>query len=483
MKARITSLALLTALTLTACGGGGSTSETTTASTTAPAETTAEVLTDGLPEVDMNGFTLSILHHNRDFMTWCHTFLDYEEQTGDLIEDAIYNRNRDVEERFNCELVIDGEKQVMASNIQTLVLAGDSTYDIIMPRDYEVAKSIEYIVDFNEIPHLALDEDWWYPLANESFEFGGKLYAAANSISLSPVSRCSGFAFNKDVYDEMGMDKTPFEYVYDDEWTLDTFKTIAKAAYKDLNGDAQIDENDRFGIGNSSWKEVFARLINGSGVELISKDADGYPVFNLDTNETAIEKLMEIYTLASDSEIYVNKSTNADAAEAWGNNIQGTALFRLCHANAMGSTLRESNMNYGFVPNPKFDEEQDRYYSTTWAFEIMTLPKTTDPSRYENIGIILEALAFDSHTSVLEPYKEAAVKIKYAQDDDSLAMLDIAFNSMSFDLGLVLWEGTIANPVIRDLFAKGDGSIVSTLTEKKGEIDAILETFKESMEA
>ncbi len=483
MKTRITTLALALLLLLSSCGTGNTT-ETEATTTETVTETTAATEPEfpPLPDVDMDGFTLSMLHHNDEFMTWCITQLDSAEMNGEMVNDAIYERNARITEKYNCKINVAGEKSINATLVSEFVMSGDTTYDIMLQRDYEISKSAPYILPWNDMPYIEFDEEWWYPEATDVFSFGDNLYAAANSISLACVSRASGFAFNKTVFEEMGLGVNMYDYVYDDNWTLDTFTMLATTAYRDLNGDGQMDKEDLYGIGHSSYKEVFARLINGSGVSLVTRDEEGYPVFVLPTDENAIDKMMKILELASDKGAYNNPDkNNADNASAWGDLLQNTSLFRLCHAKSMGSTLRDADIEYGFMPNPKYDQNQDRYYSTTWAFEIMTLPNTLPADRLENIGLMLEALARDSHTTVLEKYKEDAVKTKYAQDEDSLAMLDIAFKSISFDLGLVLWEGNVANPLILEIFAKNNGTVISSMTSKQNAIDKILVDFKDSL--
>lgn len=480
--------ALLSLLTLSSCAASSGASETTAQSSSggAVADAITEIPeteeTDGLDDRDMDGFSLMILHHSSNFMTWCVTQLDGE-LNGELLNDAIYERNASVKERFNCELLISEQDQVGATDVSKLVLSGDTTYDIIMERDYEISKSAQYLLDWSKLPYISLDEDWWYPDASNSFLFGDKQVAAANSISLSCVSRASGFAFNKDVYESLMLDRDIYDYVYAGDWTVENMAMMCRGAASDINGDGVMDENDRYGIGQSSYKEVFARLINGSNVFFISRDESGYPEFTLDTDEAGVNKLLKIYELFSDDGVYSNKATNMDDATAYGDILKGTALFRLCHARAMGTTLRDSAYDIGFVPNPKYDETQDRYYSTTWAFEIMTLPLTLPEERYENVGMILEALAFASQHSVLESYKEDIVITKYSQDSDTMAMFDLAFNSMVFDLGLVLWEADIANPLIKDIYASGDGNVVSALASRKSKIDGKLTDFIDSLSA
>ena len=90
--------ALLAVLTAVSCGSAAGTPETgntdtTNEETTAPEDT---ALTDDVPPLDFEG---------REFRTVEQTSVMYgfapEEQNGDIINDAVYERARKAEERIN----------------------------------------------------------------------------------------------------------------------------------------------------------------------------------------------------------------------------------------------------------------------------------------------------------------------------------------------------------------------------------------------
>lgn len=488
MKRRISFiLALLILAGSMSCGSGSGdkTQDTTAGDTTTSGETTAEeVLTDGVPDIDMDGFVFSVYHNDPAQMHWTNVTLDIKEQDGEVLNEAIYKRNRAVEDRFNCAIEVTefNDFQLGNTQIQKAVMSGDNEYDLWLPRDYYVVDSIPYLRPLNDLPYVNLDADWWFPQASKVFNFNGKQYAATSSFSLSPISRAGGFIFDKDIYDKIGADKTPYEYVRDNEWTLDTLARTAKLGYKDLNGNAQIDKEDQFGIG-SSWKEIYARYINGSGISLISQDENGYPVFDLPDNQTAIDKMLRIFDLFNDKEIYNNPSKSDAEVLANGEIAKHNVLYVLGHPNGMGTKYRQlDNVNVGFVPCPKYDSDQERYYSPTWAAEMMVILKTLPEERLENVSAILEALSFAGHYDVLPIYKEVMMKGKYAQDIESEEMFDIVLDSMCFDFGYIAWEGTVANPLIAGIYASGEGNVVSTFAKLEGKINGVIEKLIKNLE-
>ena len=475
-------LALLLLAGTTSCGGDSPEVVTTTSAdeTTAP-----EPEGDGLPEVDMGGYVFSIYHCDQDKMTWTNLTLDVEEQTGDALDDAIFKRNRSAEERFNFVIEVTeytDNQRITANDIATEVMAGDCSYDFWLTRDYEICNSIPYLRPLGDLPYINLDAEWWFPQASEIFRFNGEQYGATSYFSLSPISRAAGFAFNEDMYEIIGADKSLYDYVREDKWTLDTFFDICKLATVDLNGDTVIDDNDRRGLG-SSWKETRVRFINGSGVKFIEKNGNSYPEFTLPENETAINKMMRIFELSNDKDIYDNQIENMDNAAPC--TIQnGKALFAIGNPNTMGTTYRTVDMNVGFVPCPKYDENQDRYYASTWGGEMMLLLKTLPDDRLENMSIILEALSYDSakDDGVMEIYKEIMMKGKYAINENCMEMFDIVLDSVSFDFGVIAWEGTVINPLIKDIYASREGNVASTLAKHEPSVNGIIDTLIENIE-
>lgn len=475
-------LAMLMLVNLTACVGSETPANTTASggeTTTAP----VEELTDGLPEVNMDGFVFSVFNNSKEKMTWTNTTLDVESQTGEVLNDAIYNRNRYVEERFNCVIdVLSEGDQISANLISQAVMAGDSNFDLWFPRDYNIVGAVPHLRPLNDLPYVNLDAEWWFLQASETFKFNGQQYGATSYFSLSPISRAAGFVFNEDLYETLGAEMTPYEYVYANKWTLETFYNVAKLGSADLNGDSIMDDNDRYGFG-SSWKETYVRFINGSGVNFVEKKGDSYPEFTLENDEAAIDKLLYIFDLFNDPTVYRNPNTNMDTETA-ASIRNNTALFALGHPNNMGGIYRQAVMNVGYVPCPKYDDKQNRYYSTTWASEMMAILKTLPEDRLENVSIILEALSFDSakENGVMTIYKEVMMKGKYAINEDCMEMFDIVLNSLSFDFGVIAWEATVVNPLIKEIYASGEGNVASTFASMSPTINALIDTLKENLQ-
>ncbi len=154
--------ALLAALILCASCGDGNTPGTIDVpanDTTAPVETepvdslAARMnVDDGLETVDYQQKTFRILGDDA-----CEDYYIMEETTGDVLDDAIYNRNNAVTERFNIilEAAVFDENQ-MVTTLKNSVMAGDDEYQLfaghVINAGGGVCDSLYY--NWYDIPHI-----------------------------------------------------------------------------------------------------------------------------------------------------------------------------------------------------------------------------------------------------------------------------------------------------------------------------------------
>ena len=133
MKKQISLLLTLAIFaSLVSCGGtpsGTSGTETSSGTDGQGADTTAAE-TEYAPEVvNLDGYEMTVMNYDLSLLTWANTRILVEEETGDVLEDAIYKRNKKIEEMYNFTIKVD-EVDNVSGKISKLVQSGDSTYDI-----------------------------------------------------------------------------------------------------------------------------------------------------------------------------------------------------------------------------------------------------------------------------------------------------------------------------------------------------------------
>ena len=106
-----------------------------TAETEPEPEETAESFDPGLPEKDFGGRTFTLMTKNdASWSDWKESSIWSEGMTGEVLNDAVFERNNYVEETYNIELAEyapnSGSLDREAGNAVT---AGDTSYDVVMP--------------------------------------------------------------------------------------------------------------------------------------------------------------------------------------------------------------------------------------------------------------------------------------------------------------------------------------------------------------
>ena len=452
------------------------------ADASAPETEEETVLTDGLPDTDMQGFELHILHHSQEWLAWAYNVLEAEELTGETLNDAIFTRNEAIQSRFNAKIATEAINQVNPDLVTQLAVSGDSSYDICMMYDLRITGAIKYLADMKTLPHVSLDQVWWNPYASSIFLMGGKQYAASGNFSLSVLSRAGGYAFNKEMLSMLNL-TSPYEYVKNGEWTVDVMMGMADAANQDINGDGVTTNDDQFGV-ESSVKEHFLRMIFGSGIALITQDENGYPVFDLPSDELAVTKMQHILDVSSHGGWY--KTTNSDFNSTdpmmAGTFRNGRCLFVTSNPNSLPG-MRDYEFDFGFVPVPKYDAAQERYYAPSFGAELSVLPVSFDVSRADYAGMLLEAMSFYTQQNVVPQYIETLVKTKYARDAESAEMFTIIFDSIYFDFGINAWQEQVAVKLLSGSFIGLAGDFGSVLQRMKKSVDAEIKRLLKQLQS
>ena len=229
---------------LASCGDAATDKQDTSASgdvTTAPEETTDPrySIKEELPAKDYNGYSVRILMRDSTSPDWIGDMFS-EEETGEVIGDAIYYRNQSVSERFgvNFELIRSSNNNYETDGISS-ILAGEDAYDIIVPhaRAAFVYAAQSLCLDWNnDLPYVDLDKPWWDQDARKSFEINGKLFTMVGDISYQALAQTDCMLFNKNLFDKYS-EEYLYQKVLDNKWTFDEFSRLTKVCSDDLNGD------------------------------------------------------------------------------------------------------------------------------------------------------------------------------------------------------------------------------------------------------
>jgi len=476
-------LALLMMGSSFAACGSAETGTETTADPAAGKETTAEEtvdpLADNLPEADYGGYKFRIT-------TW-YDKVGLEESTGEVLNDAIFRRDLAVEERYNIDIVSEfvpnEDYAVCTEAIRQSVIAGSNDWDAgflhMVSASNAAPEGIFY--NLNELEHIDMTRPWWDRDCLNAFTVGGKIKIASTIMLVNSALRASCVAFNYKTFDDNGI-AYPYDMVNEGTWTLDAMYDIVKDTTRDLNGDGEIKAADDF-FGVTSWylNSPYTLYYGGAGT-LVSYGADGYPMIdlNLEKNTALYDKIYDIM-VTSQSNFETNMSGYNMCYDLFCENRAHLVVLSL--SGLREDRFRNMETDYGVVPAPKFDENQDEYYSfVNGAAAMLAVPATVEDA--DRTGIILEAMAAETYRSVWDVLYEVTVKAKYMRDEQATKMINIIIENRGFDFGYAHMYDNNTMQFMRDLLVKKSRDVASTL--EKGEkamtaaLDKVVASYQEN---
>ena len=431
-------LLLLAALTVSCGGQTAPETATEPLRESEPAETEAVTELyekDDLPELDFGGTTVAMFAWdgaaNNEF---------FAEADGDIVHDAIFERNKRVEERLNITLTHTMElgsydsRNTWVKKVSQSVSAGDGAYDITAGYSMSGASlaSARLVQDLADLPYLDFSKPWWPASLITESTCGGKLYFASGDISMNMIDYLYATFFNKDIVTSYDLDD-PYQLVLDGKWTLDTMMGLSRDLYKDLDGDAKKGLGDQYGF--IAYPVYVDSFFFSCGLRTTELGADGIPavspLFGSEKTQALLEKLNGFFKT---NDGYLNNTSDAEGTKLIF--TSGRALFFTTELFYAGASLRDANLQYGVLPVPKYDEAQKEYY-TVCSFPYSLYGVPIDAKDAEMSAAVLECLASESYRTVSPALFETAMKVKYMNDPDASEMFDIIRSSVVFDFGRI----------------------------------------------
>jgi len=306
------------------------------------------------------------------------------------------------------------------SEIQKLVLAGEECFDVVLANGKQLAgKSLNnWFMNLYDLEHLNFSKPWWSEQLVDDLTYNDCMYVCSSNLHYTEFAASKVFYFNKDLLARYQMEN-PYPLVFDGKWTFDKMSEMTKDIYEDLNGNATADNEDLYGMlstyTHNTWAVAFDIPVwekTDDGIELVANSQDMVDAFDM------------VYDWFFNS-TGVKSVKGAEHATLKQMFIDGKGLFVFGTIADAGGLYRESDVDYGIVPFPKYDEAQENYrlFFNANGASMFAVPKFA--SNPERTGIILEALSAEGYKQVIPVYYEKALKAKYLQDEESTRILDL----------------------------------------------------------
>ena len=386
---------------------------------------------DNLPKKDYGGYDFRI--YVRESPAMADDFYA-EADTAEVISDAVYSRNKLVEEKFNVNLVPvfypDADQHADAA--KKMMRAGDDFADLVAMHGGTMFKlagegfALDWLLN---MPHINFGAPWWPEEITKNFSAFGKLYCMTGDISHSRLNRTMCFLFNKELFKDLNIDY-PYNDVTKGTWTFDRFASVVRQGKADLDGDGQIThDRDRWGMENlNEWTYAISVLYSG-GDKIITVNDDGSLELTI-YSERTLDIYDKFFELVDTGSVYIG-------------NVHGpgwAGMFRdgrsLLFSGLLEGIIEYRNMEQeiGILPLPKYDESTPKYYANVEGTTNMLVIPVTSPDP-ERTSVIVEALCAEGYRLVMPALYDVALKTKFARDEESALMLDYIKDGIMYDYG------------------------------------------------
>jgi len=390
-------------------------------------------VSDGLEERDFEGQKLRTVLQNS-------TITDYwaEEMSGDALEDAIYQRNQKVSERFNItfeEPVLLAYNEI-SPHVRKVINAQDDAYDLVFGQMEQSGQDAlnGLFQNWHDIPYLNFSQPW-YPksILENAASVNGTMFSLISDMSISCVDRSHMLIFNKNLAADYNLPDL-YDLVRQGSWTIDQLIEINRNLYVDVNSNSRPDDKDFYGLRVSEHGTNILALLYGFNQKLvtITEDLTVDMVFNCEKSVSIVEKLHEMYYDIQ------------GISPKYGDFLKRGCLFNQLCLYTVYRDYRDFEDDYGMLPMPKWEESQERYYTSIDAgSSVMVVPVTA--AETDLIGYVTEALSCESWKSVLPLYYDIVLNTKSVRDEQSIEMMDIIVSSREVDFASLhnAWGGWV----------------------------------------
>lgn len=416
------------------------------------------------PDIPKEGVagTFNVLHHTTANHEWTNPWDEIcpstgmETAPGDLIGDDIFERTAWLEEQYGiivtCEYM---EYTQFPTKMPEIIGSGSTDYQLLDTMGLSAQRLLgnEYFTNMTDIPYINFDHPWWVDSALNELRLGDYVEFAVSDMLLTDKSATMIVLYNIDMASDLALDNI-YDNVRNFEWTIEKMAEYAElAALNGENGDDVADKNDIYGLVTND--DPVHMLYVASGRKFMSHGEDGLLYYSYGTDDT-FDVMIDNLNILMYADFTWNSYLNQDAPVF----AEGGALFTFDKLKRC-MLIRDMKDNYGILPLPMYEEEQQKYYSPVSNYhDSMFAVINTNVNNRETIGAALELMGYYSYYNIYRDFFEVLIQNRGTRDAESKEMLGIIFENRAYDMGLIFDPHGLMDKVLR-ITKTGEDLVVS----------------------
>ena len=362
-----------------------------------------------------------------------------EESAASSVSRAVEERTTFLNDKYGAKILV---KQVTTKNLtndlKAALESGVDYCDLIAISAKETVKlqTAGLLGDMNKLPDFDLNAKYFDQYNAKSLAVNEKLYMLPDA-SAQVYDETYVMFFNRDLVNTQG-GQDPETLVMQGKWTWDSFHEVAKAAAPKVYNKSTSDiATDIFGFTSYESESSFPLAMwNSCGIHIIDNNYYG----SVDISYTADELLGYAEKLKSR---YNSRGRlpleGGDASLAF---KEGRLAF-FCNKLEYFYSLRDgknNGNNYGMVPMPKYDENQERYCTpVSTEARVYSIPKNIEnqtESHKAFVSAVIKATCASGSETIKKAYLNQVIAT-YLNNNKETVMFQTVLDTIYFDFATV----------------------------------------------
>ncbi len=374
--------------------------------------------------VDYEGWEMRIATSGSEWTNGFFNNILVSDLTGDVFNDAIFNRMTAVQDKYNIKMVEEYGLEV--TNVITKSVSAN-TGDYAMGYQVftdEINGFVNNIyIGASDMPVFDFSKPWWDQGAIEDLAINGKIYYIFCDTGFGHYESNLCLYYNGVVLENNQLE-SPYNLYKEGKWTMDQMHSMMQTASNDENGDGKMKaEDDIFGfVGRVGH---YMPMLAASDTDIVHYD-DSTQTIEFDVTSDIIMAIGD-----KTGEMLLDKSIalpeHSDSRTMF---KSGKSLF-YCHLLGDFRNLRDQEDDYGIINWPSIYENITGKMYTINPESIFIPSDCPDPER---LATIIEAMNAYTYEYVLDEYVEKTVIGKGARDRQSAEVIREHFYQRAYDL-------------------------------------------------
>ncbi len=340
-----------------------------------------------------------------------------------FVNQSLYLRNAAVEKKYNVKLVLTEESNLptITERIRTEALAGSDYCDMVLleSTNFQTLSAANLLLNIRTIPYLNINAEFYDDTSLEATTLGNMTYGVCGDFTLKPDEIYAVF-FNKSLLNKTTL-PSPYQLVRDNQWDFELFLQYAEEVYSlgKVNGVKTI------GYTATLNQEKLINLFwAASGERFFKNDYGSRPevIFNTEYTDSFISMLQD--------KLFSSIAYKDDNKNASNRFLSQEALFCIAPLET-SKDFTGYGIDWGILPVPKFDINQENYYSYMEnSYSLVGFSKGT-PN--EILSGMVGAALFASSENLSQEINTALYLNYYLNAPEDAEMLKIIMENPYYD--------------------------------------------------